>query len=260
MIGMHALGELQKNHKISYEDLEKSIAEYEGAAIKFSMDAISDAKQRENYNKNVGRIVAEVRSELERGKINVREAAHYCVTLRNRVMAETRALTSAQGRVVAEFVKKDPKTLDVLREKYAQKIFKQSFDGLSWKQQNRVFYEIILSAGRPNNKFNVINKTLVVMARVFIVYTVGHAIQSVYEAENKFKEAAKQGGAIAFGFAGASFGAQFGAAGGPLLAFALAIVGGLAGGFLGGVIGEAVSDYLWSDEVKEIDNYAVDNA
>lgn len=51
-----------------------------------------------------------------------------------------------------------------------------------------------------------------------------------------------------------------GASGGPLVAFALAIVGGLAGGFLGAFIGETVSDYLWVDEMKEIDHYAVDNA
>lgn len=255
MIGMHALGELQKNHKVSYEDLEKYISEFEGAALKFSMDAINDARQRENYNKNVQRMVAEIRTQIEFKTIPVRDAAYYCRDMRNILMAETRALTSAQGVAVAELLKKDPKTMDELKEKYAQRKFGKRFDALSPKLQNRVFYEVVLSSGRPNKMVNILNKTLVVMGRVFIVYTIAYSIHSIAEAENKKMEAAKQVTALAAGFYGAKTGGKIGMMiGGPLLAFALAVVGGL----LGGLAGALAIDSLYKAEEEEADNYVID--
>lgn len=87
-------------------------------------------------------------------------------------------------------------------------------------------------------------------------YTVGYAIKSVAEAENKKKEAARQVLSIGGGIIGAKYGAEIGVFVGPLGAFVMAVIGGLLGGFAGNYLGSAIAELLFHDEEVEVDNYA----
>ena len=94
------------DHLIDDEVLHQALESLEGAALKFSADVISDAKQRDNYNQNVKRVKGEVLAQVKAGSISVKDAAEFCYEARNKIMAEVRAKTSVHGLAVAEARKK----------------------------------------------------------------------------------------------------------------------------------------------------------
>lgn len=59
----------QEIHPVDDAVLDRALESFEGAALKFSSDFISDAKQRDNYNRNVKRVKAEVLEQVKSGKV-----------------------------------------------------------------------------------------------------------------------------------------------------------------------------------------------
>lgn len=243
-------------HPADESVLEKALEALEGAAIKFSTDAISDANQRENYNKNMRRVVEAVRSEVKSGRISVKDAAEFCYEMRNKIMAETRAKTSVQGLAIAERRKRVPPELIDLLDKYAVEQFGKKFAALTAEQKSTVHYTIVESAARPDAVINTTNKVLKVAGKVAIIVTIIYAGYEIANAENKKKETIRQAGTIGGGVLGTlAAGALVSMAcgpGAPVCAIALMLAGGVAGS----LVASSTLDYF-DDEIEEFTRWAI---
>ncbi|WP_339418695.1 MULTISPECIES: hypothetical protein [unclassified Pseudomonas] len=194
------------DHLIDDEALHQALQSLEGAALKFSTDVISDAKQRDNYNRNVKRVRGEVLAQVKAGEVSVKDAAEFCYEARNKIMAEVRAKTSVHGLAVAEDRKKVPASLEKLSDEKSIKEFGEKFAELDDKRKKAMYYEIVESSARPAAKFNTLNKVLKVSGKVLIVVTIAYATYEIVNADNKPKEAFKQGAVISGGIIGAFLG------------------------------------------------------
>jgi hypothetical protein len=225
----------QEIHPIDDEVLKTALESFEGAAIKFSADFISDAKQRENYNRNVKRVKAEVLSQVKAGNVSVKEAAEFCYEARNKIMAEVRDKTSVHGLAIAQKKKIISPALEQLLDEKAVKKFGKGFAELGTNQRDFMYYEIVESSARPDAKFNTLNKVLNVSGKVLIVVTIAYATYEIANAENIPKEAIKQGVVIGGGVlgtvvSGAAVGAVCGL-GAPVCTIALLLAGGASAGW-----------------------------
>jgi hypothetical protein len=83
---------------------------------------------------------------------------------------------------------------------------------LSEAERNTVYYSVIETAGRPNATVNAKVRKLQVRAKVFLIITALLAADSIVNAKDKVREAARQGNIIAGGMLGgglAGFGVSF---------------------------------------------------
>ncbi|MGY2292634.1 hypothetical protein ACW9H6_23030 [Pseudomonas sp. SDO528_S397] len=245
---------IQKAHTLENSPLDMAIAGMEGAATRFSMDAISDAKTRANYISNIKRISIETKAEVIAGKISAREGVEFCQEMRNRIMLEHRKFTSAQGLAFAERKKKLPPTLQETLDKYALRAEKIEYNKLTAEQKNRVHYSILESSGRDNAAVSNVTKKLRLMGKVGILITATFAVYEIMNADNKVKETARQsiiigGGAAGGGLAGLGVSALCGPG---ALVCAVAIV--LAGSIAGGIAGSMAADSL-DEELEEFSKW-----
>ncbi|MCP1446062.1 hypothetical protein J3D54_005194 [Pseudomonas sp. GGS8] len=246
----------QEIHPVDDAVLDRALEDFEGAALKFSVDFISDAEQRDNYNRNVKRVKAEVLAQVKSGNVSVREAAEFCYEMRNKIMAEVRAKTSVHGRAVAENKKMVSSSLEKLMDEKAVAKFGRKFGELSSQQKSAIHYEIIESSARPHATYNVLNKTLKVTGKVLIVVTIAYAAYDIANAENKKNEAIRQGATIGGGVlgtyaAGATVSLVCGV-GAPVCTIAFM----LAGGFAGGWFASRGMDFF-DDEIEEFTKWGV---
>ncbi|HEY3590268.1 MAG TPA: hypothetical protein VGL07_09335 [Buttiauxella sp.] len=250
------LYETGKEHELESPVLDNAIAALKGAAIKFSTDAINDANVRVSYTSNIKRVTAEVKGMVKARKITVKEASVFCYEMRNQILEEHRKYTSSTGLSFAERHKKTPPKLDDLYDKYAIKKFGRSFKELTTQQKNSIYYEIIESSARDNPKFTASNKRLKVIGKVGILITASLATYEILNAENKPKEAIKQGVQIGGGVAGGWLAglavAPICGPGAPVCALALILLGSTAGG----IVGSMVADSL-DEEIEEFTTWKI---
>lgn len=247
---------VKENHPIDDEILERALESMEGAALKFSADAISDAAQRENYNRNMKRVKAEVLAQVNAGKISVKEAAEFCYEARNKIMAEIRGKTSVHGRAMVEKKKKAPKAIEALLDEKSIKAFGKQFLELETGQRGAIHYEIVESSARPNTHYNTRNEVLKVVGKVLIVVTVAYAVYDVVNADNKYKEGVKQGSVIGGGIIGSLMGGALGGMacgpGAPVCSIALILVGSLSLGWFA----SALSKH-YDEEIEEFTRWGI---
>jgi hypothetical protein len=237
--------------------LQKAIDAFEAAAVRFSVDAISDAKVREAYQRNIKRLSDEVLATVKRGEMTVKEGMEFCQQMRNQIVMEARAITSPQGLAYAQSRKPDGgHPLEYYLNKKSDKFFKRPYSALTATEQSKVHYAIIESAARDNVDISTDVKRLGVMGKVFIVVTATFAAYSIGNAENKAKETIRQGSIIGGGFAGgAAGGAVAGLVCGPgAVVCTVAIV--LIGSIVGGLGAEAVVDSI-DDELEEFTKWNI---
>ncbi|WP_024873590.1 hypothetical protein [Tolumonas lignilytica] len=228
--------------------VDAAISALESAAVKFSVDAINDANVRASYKSNINRIVTEVKAELSTKKITVKEAAEFCYDMRNKIMAEHRAYTSAQGLAVAEKLKSKPPSFAKLLDKYAQSLFSKEFSALTAAEQSKVYYSIIESSARDRASVTAATKRLRIMGKVGIVITIALAAAEIASAENKTKETMKQGITVGSGLVGgwlASLSVStICGPGAPVCAIAIMLAGSIAGSLIGSSVADEFDDEL----------------
>ncbi|KLU16260.1 MULTISPECIES: hypothetical protein [Xenorhabdus] len=246
----------KQEHSINDPILNKAVAALEGASIKFSTDVINDANVRQSYTSNIKRSVSEIKQMVSTKKISVKEAAEFCYEMRNQIMAEHRKFTSAQGLAFAERHKKTPPSFEKLIDKYSQKKFGKVFSNLTPDQKSKIYYEIIEASARDNPKFTTANKRLKVIGKVGIIFTAVLATHEVLNAENKPKEAIKQGIQIGGGAAGGALAgltvSPVCGPGAPVCAVVLVLVGSAAGAIVGSVVADTLDE-----EIEEFTRWAI---
>ncbi|UVJ44659.1 hypothetical protein NVV94_03370 [Pseudomonas sp. LS1212] len=185
---------------------------------------------------------------MKSGNVSVKEAAEHCYEMRNKIMAEVRAKTSRSGVAITERKKVVSPALEQLLDEKAIKKFGRRFVELGAEQKNSIHYEIVESSARPNTKYNTLNKTLRVTGKVLIVVTITYAVYDIANAENKAKEAIKQGAVIGGGIAGtiAANAAVLTVCGpaAPVCTIALLLAGGASAGWLTSKVLDSFNDEL----------------
>lgn len=247
----------KSQHTLGRSPLDDAIAGMEGAATRFALDAISDAKTRASYAANIKRISAQVRAEVASGRMSSKAGVEYCYEMRNKIMAEHRKFTSAVGLAKAEQHKKTPPTLPALLDKYAIDKFGKPYDALTVEQKRMIHYAVIESSGRDNAKVTKGTRRLQVMGKVGILVTAAFATYEILNADNKVKETARQGMVIGGGAVGGYVAGLFGVSlicgpGAPICAIAVVV----AGSAIGGIAGSLAADAL-DEELEEFSKWSV---
>lgn len=240
----------QQTHTLEKGVLEAAIVEFEAVAAKFAADAIKDSKTRERYMAHIKEVSDETRKQVDGGHITVKDGAIYINQLRDKLFVEYRRYTSAIGVAGAEKIKLSSRGFDYYLDKYAQRQFVKPFSQLTELERSKVYYAVIEAAGRPNDDVNASIRKMRVMAKVAILVTSLFAIGAIINADDKVKEAARQGSIIAGsmlggGIAGLLVSFMCGPAE-PVCAAILVYIGTSAGA----ITGEMVND-VYQDELDE---------
>lgn len=247
---------VKSEHTLSQSPLEMAIAGMEGAATRFSIDAIKDERVRASYQRNIKRMAQQVLADVRAGNITVEDGTKFSNEMRNKIMFEHRKFTSAQGVAVAEKKKKGGKThADILDEK-SRTGFNKNYNQLSKTQQKEILYKALEGSGRDNAKFTAGTKIMTVMGKVGIIMTAALATYEILNADNKVKETARQatilGAGAAGGFlAGLGVSAICGPAA-PACAVAVVLIGSMAGGIAGSVAADT-----FDEELEELSHWEV---
>jgi hypothetical protein len=254
--------------------LDKSFQQFEAVAQKIAIDFIQDAQTRQEYLRQIKEVPKLVCAEVSAGRVGLEEAVRFAQTLRNQIMKEARAATSAGGLAVAERHKKQGLSERFLLERYsvlevdpaaksmnadALKTYVKEiaegrrpsvFDGLSDEQRARIYYAIIDASGRDSVKYTQFSNRLAATGKVFTAMTAILVVYEVATAKDKVQEVNRQG-AI---FGGSLLGGALASAavssvcgpGAPICAFVLVA----AGGFVGASLSEKGND-LYQEELRE---------
>jgi hypothetical protein len=230
---------VKSEHTLDRSPLEMAVAGMEGAASRFSIDAIKDERVRASYEGNIRRMSQQIFAEVRAGNISVEDATKFSNEMRNKIMLEHRKLTSAQGLAIVQKKKKTGKTHSEILNEKSQTQFNKNYEQLSKAQQKEVLYKALERSGSANAKFTSGTKIMSVMGKVGIIMTAVLATYQILNADDKAKETARQatilGGGAAGGFlAGLGISALCGP-GAPACAIAVVLIGSIAGGIAGGV-------------------------
>ncbi|OHU95466.1 hypothetical protein BLA34_23135 [Ralstonia solanacearum] len=241
--------ETSKAHAVGAGFLDALIDDYESIATNFAINAIRDDYVRQRYIAHIREISDQVRKEVDSGNMTVKEGAQFCSQLRDKLFVEYRKYTSAVGVAKAEKIKLEARGFDYYLNKYAQEQFGKDFQALSTKERNAVYYTTLIKAGGGNSNVTTKVRGLQVYAKAGLVMTAVLGAYAITKADNKLREAARQGSIIAGGMIG-----------GGLAGFAVSFVCGPAEPFcavalvyigtnLGGMAGEVVND-VYQDELE----------
>jgi hypothetical protein len=239
---------VQREHALKDSPLDRALELMEGAALRFSLDAISDEKIRMSYLKNIKRMSQQTLEDVKAGKITAQEGVAFSNEMRNKILMEHRKWTSAQGLAVVQKKKSDGRTLKWVLDRYSNDLFKKSYESLSAAEQKKVHYIILEAAGRDDAKFTKGTKKMMIMGKLGILVTAALATYQILNAENKPKEAARQGIIVGGGAAGGILAGMGISAlcgpGAPICAIAVVLVGTIAGGVAGGVVADSLDEEL----------------
>lgn len=247
---------VNQEHQIEPQILENATTALEGAAARFSIDVISDAKVRINYMENIQRMAEEVRAKVNSKQITVKEGAEFCSKMRNKIMIEAREVTSAQGLAIAVNKKATGMSFQEALNKYANKIFSKNYALLTEQQKTKIYYAVIESSARDNKDFTTSNKRLKILGKVGILVTATLAAHAIIYSDNKPKELVRQGLGIGGGFAGGLVAALTVSAvcgpGAPVCAVAVVLAGSIAGGFAGSYVADTLDE-----EIEEFSKWQI---
>ncbi|MCW7540153.1 hypothetical protein OOT46_20170 [Aquabacterium sp. A7-Y] len=225
--------------------LDQELASLEVAASNFAARFIPDAKVRQDYITQTQAYAQELRSRVLRGIQSPQSAATEAQQMRNTIMNAMRGRTSDFGLALAQFMKKEGKSLAQLEGKYADELFKKSFGALDSTRQRAVWLKIVEKSGQPQKLASMGARAMGYAGRGLFALTAVIAVYHVAQAEDKLEAGAREAVSIAGGFAG---GAALGAAGGAFCgpaAIACVPLGVFVGGILGALGADALFTAVW---------------
>lgn len=230
---------VKSEHTLTHSPLEMAVAGMEGAATRFSVDAIKDERVRASYERNIKRMSQQIFADVRAGNVTVEDGTKFSNEMRNKIMYEHRKFTSAQGVAIAQKKKETGKTYSEILNEKSQTQFNKNYEQLTKSQQKEVLYRALERSGNANAKFSAGTKIMSAMGKVGIIITAVLATYYILDADDKAKETARQatilgGGAAGGLLAGLGVSAICGPAA-PACAIAVVLIGSVAGGIAGGV-------------------------
>ncbi|WP_211464756.1 hypothetical protein [Collimonas silvisoli] len=249
--------EVNKEHKLDQTVLKRALDDMEAAGIRFSIDAIKDPMLRQQYATKIGQMSKEVMAEVSRGDLSPKEGALFANEMRNKILIETRKVTSPQALAFVQKLKTRGPTLEELMDKYSSDLFRgRKFRELDVAEKQKVYYTIIERSGVDRAAFTSGSRRLKIMGKVGIMVTALLAAHSILTADNKIKETARQGtileGGVLGGYlAGLGVASLCGPAA-PACAIAVVLIGAATGGILGQVLFDT-----YDEEVTEFQSWKI---
>jgi hypothetical protein len=205
--------------------------------------AVNDGYVRQQYQRAISQAAAELREAARSGRITWAQAARKASELRNANMELLRGRSSPIGRSLAESMKAEGLSLDLLLSKYAKRRFGQDarFQTLSQAQKNSVYAEVVSAAARSNPKVNAWAVNASKAGRGLILLSLSVSVYVVATSEEPGQAALKEGVTLSVSFlASLGGGAAAGLACGPG-----APLCSLVGAFVGGALAAFGVSYFW---------------
>jgi len=201
---------------LELQELNAALAGLESSAANFGIRFAADANVRADYNKQTKKLTKEILNDVSSGKLTPFQGAKRASEMRNIIMDALRGKSSEIGRAYAFSHKAKGKSLMLLEQKYAKKLFRKSFEKLSSSQKSKVWKEVVFAAGRPQAKANKLAKVLGHAGKGLIALTLTISIYNIATAEDKLQETGRTGAVLGGGLLGSiAGGATAGLACGP---------------------------------------------
>jgi hypothetical protein len=221
--------------------LADAVMALDSTALIFGEKFIRDGRVRTNYLNQAREASREIQAYVYSGEMSAEEGALKVQELRNALLDAGRLQSSDVGRAVAELEKATGKTLEQLKAKYANQLFKQEFATLNAAQRDSVFLDIVRAGGRPDPKYNKLAARVGKAGKAVLIVSFAFAAYNVATSDRPGREAVKQSVSIGAGIAG---GAAAGLSCGPGAPVCVG-VGALVGGIVVALGAEQLFDWLW---------------
>lgn len=204
---------------------------------------VVDGEVRSTYAKLVRGMADDLTAQVKAGRLTWAQAAEQANASRNAIMDVIRGRSTPIGRAMAERIKAQGLTLNDLIARKTIQLFGNdaNFPLLSAAQQNRVFAEIVDSAGKSNPRVTANLAKLNRFGRGLLIVSIGLSAYTVAVSDDKLvtarREVAVTGGGIAGGIAGGAFAGLVCGPGAPVCV--------TVGAFVGGALVAFGVDWLW---------------
>lgn len=231
------------NTRNDKELFESAIRALESEIANIGAHLAVDSAARQAYAIQVQAMSTELRMMASTGKISWAQAAQRANETRNLIMDVVRNRSTPVGRAIAQQMKQQGVTLNEIIAKKAQALYgeKISFADLPLEKQNKVYAEVVKSAGKSNPKVTSAMLKLSRAGRGLLFLSVTLSVYTVATSEDKLatagKELAVTGAGIGGGVAG---GAIAGLACGPGAPVCVTL-----GAFVGGALAAFGVDLIW---------------
>jgi hypothetical protein len=207
----------------------------------FSVRFIQDWWVRQNYLAEIKRYSSDLEELASSGRMTYQQAAENANWLRNQILRSSRTASTDLGAAIAQFAKKEGRTLPDLLEKYAGEFFGEPFAKLDGPKQSTVLIEIIRASGRDSEFWTAVSKNLGRLGGPIVALTAALSFYHVYTATDKVDATAREVAQLSAGFL---LGTGLGAAGTLCGPFAVICVP--AGVFVGQAFGAWGIDKVYS--------------
>jgi len=169
-------GNTQNEDRLIFENVIRSLeAEIASVGVHLTLDAAA----RQSYARQIGVMANNLRWQANNRIITWAQAAQQARETRDLIRQIMRGRSTPVGRSIAEHLKREGKTLNELIAHKAQQLYGTNvvFDRLSSAQQNKVYAEIVKSAGKPNlsvttamRKFSYAGRGIIFVSIALSVY------------------------------------------------------------------------------------------
>lgn len=231
---------MQQSDEDAFENAIKSL---EATTASAGMHLEIDTTARRIYAREIKAMSDNLRREVARGRLTWALAAEQAHNTRNVVMELTRSRTTPVARAFAEHKKAEGRGLNALVAEKAAKLFGKYavFAKLTPSQQNRVFAEIVASAGRSQPTITRNMLRLSYVGRSVILLSLALSTYNVLTARNKSTAVKRELVTTSAGIGGSiAAGALAGLACGPGAPVCVTI-----GAFVGGTLAAFGAGFIW---------------
>lgn len=202
-----------------------------------------DGQVRTQYQGRITAYVEELRGRVRAGELTWRQAAADAQQMRNSTMELLRGRSTPVGRSIAEFLKREGRTMNELVARYTIRLFggNANFNRLSPAQQNQVYAEIVAAAARSNPRVDLWVRRASRAGRGLLVLSLALSTYAIATSPDPAATARREGAVLGAGIAGGvAGGALAGLACGPGAPVCVAI-----GAFVGGTAVALGVDLMW---------------
>lgn len=225
------------------ERFENEIKSLEATTASIGMHLEIDSTSRRMYARAIKEMSDNLRREVARGKLTWAQAAEQAQATRNVVMQLSRSKSTPVGRAFAEYKKPEGRNLNALIAEKTSKLFGKNtiFAKLTPSKQNRVFAEVVASAGRsqPGITRNMLRSSY--LGRGLILLSLALSTYNVLTARDKSTAIKRELVTTTAGIGGSvAAGALAGLACGPGAPVCVTI-----GAFVGGALAAFGAGFIW---------------
>lgn len=231
---------MSQSQKETFDNAVKSL---EATAASAGIHLEVDTTARRMYALHIKAMSDNLRIAVARGKLTWVQAAEQAQATRNVIMQLTRSRTTPSARAFAEQAKAEGHGLNALVAEKTVKLYGKSalFAKLSPSRQNRVFAEIVASAGRSRPTITRNIRRLSFMGRSLILLSLALSTYNVLTARKKSAALKRELLTTAAGVSGSiAAGAIAGLACGPGAPVCVTI-----GAFAGGALAAFGAGFIW---------------